>query len=82
MELTHGGLYDGIIYNSKKLTLAEKRMNSKISSIRVSIERVFGTLKENYGFHRTKYLGIIKTRGQLLLSSIAFNLKKITTFVN
>lgn len=81
-RLINHGLNDGIMHNAKKLTLLQKQINSKISGVRCSIERVFGTLKEQYGFHRTKYLGIMKTKGQFLLSAIAFNLKKATTYMN
>ena len=81
-QLISYGLNDGIMHNSKKLSLTQKQINSKISSVRCSIERVFGTLKERYGFHKTKYLGIMKTKGQFLLSAIAFNLKKATTYMN
>ena len=80
-QLTIYGLNDGIMHNAKKLTLLQKKTNSKISSVRCSVERVFGTLKEQYGFHKTKYLGIMKTKGQFLLSAIAYNLKKASTFM-
>ncbi len=60
----------------KKLTNFQKTKNHLISKIRGMVEGVFGTLKRVYGFVRSCYLGILKTNGQLLLSSIAFNLKK------
>ena len=65
----------------KKLTENKKKKNMRISRKRSPIERVFGTLKRTYGFFRTRYLGIIKTRGQFLFSAIAYNLKKASTYV-
>ena len=67
-------------YKNKPLTKLEKGMNSVVSSARGTVERVFGTLKRGYGFYRTKYLGIAKTKGQFFLSAIAYNLKKASTF--
>ena len=60
----------------KELCEAKKKENKMISKVRVMIERCFGTLKTNYCFFRSKYLGIAKTTGQFLLSAIAYNLKK------
>ena len=84
-QLKLQGFRDGIMHKAtskKALTLLQKKINSKISSVRGIVERTFGTLKENYSFHRAKYLGILKTKGQFLLSAIAFNLKKASTFVS
>jgi len=84
-ELTKRGLYPGIMYKAQKnkpLNNLQKGINSKISSIRGIVERTFGTLKRGYGFYRSRYLGIAKTNGQFLMSAIAFNLKKASTFVS
>ncbi len=78
------GFRDGIMHKAtsrKALTLLQKKINSEISSVRGIVERTFGTLKENYSLHRAKYLGVLKTKGQFLLSAIAFNLKKASAFV-
>ncbi len=78
------GFKDGIMHKAnagKKLTDFQKIMNAKISSVRGIVERTFGTLKENYSFHRAKYLGITKLKGQFLLSAIVFNLKKAANFL-
>ncbi len=71
-------------YKNKPLSELKREINSIVSSTRGIVERVFGTLKQGYGFYRTKYkyLGIAKTRGQFLLSAIAYNLKKTSTFVS
>lgn len=83
-QLLLKGFRDGIMHKAspkKALSSSHKKMNFKISSVRGIVERTFGTLKENYSLHRAKYLGILKTRGQFLLSAIAFNLKKASAFV-
>lgn len=83
-EISKHGFCPGIMYKAQKnkpLTHIQKAINSKISSIRGIVERTFGTLKRGYGFYRSRYLGIAKTNGQFLMSAIAFNLKKASTFV-
>lgn len=78
------GFKDGIMHKAnagKKLTKVQKFINSKISSVRGIVERTFGTLKEKYSFHRAKYLGITKLKGQFMFSAIVFNLKKAASFV-
>lgn len=82
--LIYKELKNGIMHKAnkgKKLTNCEKYKNHLIGKKRGVIEGVFGTFKRIYGFVRTRYLGILKTNGQLLLSSIAFNLKKASSFV-
>ncbi len=79
------GLQDGIMHKKKSgkvLSEVKKFINSKISSVRGIVERAFGTLKQKHGFNRAKYLGLAKIKGQFLLSAIAFNLKKASSFVN
>ena len=40
-QLITYGFKDGIMHNAKKLTLIQKKINSKISRVRCSVERVF-----------------------------------------
>ena len=40
-------------------------------------ERTFGTLKRVYGLHRARYLGLAKVQAEVLLKSIAYNLKRM-----
>ena len=78
------GYVPGIMYRSKRsklLSKLEQKINSVISPVRSAVERTFGTLKRGYGFYRTKYLGIAKTRGQFFFSALAFNLKKAANFI-
>jgi IS5 family transposase len=56
-------------------------MNRIISGLRGKVERGFGTLKRDYGFQRTRYLGCAKVKLEFLLDAIAFNLKKAALMV-
>jgi IS5 family transposase len=70
---------DGIMnraYRNRPLTERERKRNKLISKKRYIVERVFGTLKQHYGMGRASYLGILKVQGELLLSSLAYNLKR------
>jgi IS5 family transposase len=83
-DLEEAGLTDGIMYKAarnRKLTDAEKQMNRIISGLRGKVERGFGTLKRDYGFQRTRYLGCAKVKLEFLLDAIAFNLKKAALMV-
>ncbi len=68
-------------YRNKKLSKIQKRENLKISPIRSNIEKIFGTLKVNYGLSRTRYLGIIKTNYLFLMAATCFNIKKACSLV-
>ena len=70
---------DGIMdraWRNKPLTARERLRNKLISQKRYIVERVFGTLKQQYDMARASYLGIAKVQGELLLSSLAYNLKR------
>jgi len=70
---------DGIMnraYRNKPLTGRERQRNKLISKKRYIVERVFGTLKQHYDMARASYLGTAKVQGELLLSSLAYNLKR------
>jgi len=69
---------DGIMnraYRNNPLTERERKRNKLISKRRYIVERVFGTLKQHYDMARASYLGTLKVQGELLLSSLAYNLK-------
>ena len=70
---------DGIMsraYRNKPLTVRQKSRNRLISQKRYIVERVFGTLKKCYDMARASYIGTAKVQGELLLSSLAYNLKR------
>ncbi len=63
-------------WRNKPLTARERTRNKLISQKRYIVERVFGTLKQQYDLARASYIGIAKVQGELLLSSLAYNLKR------
>ena len=70
---------DGIMhraYRNRPLSERERKRNKLISRKRYIVERVFGTLKQRYDMARVSYLGTAKVQGELLLSSLAYNLKR------
>ena len=69
------GIMDKAARN-RNLTQRQKQRNRLISAVRGTVERTFGTLKQVYGLSRASYIGMVKVELELLLSAIAFNLKK------
>ena len=63
-------------YRNKPLTKVEKQHNKQLSSIRSTVERVFGILKQHYGMGKARYLGKQRNHARLLLMSMAYNLKR------
>lgn len=53
-----------------------KAFNHAISKQRYRIERSFGSLKKHFGWSRSIYMGLQKTRDYLIMGAIAFNLKR------
>lgn len=50
--------------------------NRGISKERYRIERSFGSLKKHFGWDRSIYMGLKKTKDYLCMGAIAFNLKR------
>jgi len=50
--------------------------NRPIHRIRARIEKIFGTWKRSYGLRRMRWRGIAKASTQVLLTAIAYNLKR------
>lgn len=44
-------------YRNRPLTKTEKQHNKSLGSIRSTVERVFGILKQHYGMGKARYLG-------------------------
>jgi IS5 family transposase len=71
-------LKNGIMHKAQRgrgLSHWEQIRNKLISRKGFIVERAFGTLKKWYGMARARYLGLARVEGQVLLNSIAFNLK-------
>ena len=82
--LAENDLLDGIMHKAvrnRPLTKSERAFNKALSGIRGKVERVFGTFKRTYGFSRSRYIGLAKVEAELLLKSIAFNLKKAALLI-
>jgi len=83
--LSEMGLHDGIMRKKprgKPMTFWNRLRNKLISSKRFVTERTFGTLKRTYGMGRARYLGMDKVNAELLIKSIAYNLKRAKTVLN
>lgn len=75
---------DGIMHKAargKPLTLIQRLMNRLISSVRYRVEQGIGTLKRGYGLSRMRYVGLSKGNMELMLTAMAFNLKKAVLMV-
>ena len=73
------GLKDGIMRKKPKgkpMGHWNRLRNKAIGKRRFVVERTFGTLKRSYGLHRARYIGIIKTQAEVLVKSIAYNIKR------
>ena len=53
-----------------------KAINGPIHKVRCRIEKIFGTCKQHYGLRRIVYRGIAKAALQIMLTAIAYNLKR------
>lgn len=56
-----------------------KTRNQQIGRVRGRVEAVFGTLKRSYRRSRLLYIGLAKNHLDLLLTLLAFNLRRATT---
>ncbi len=73
------GLKDGVMRKKpkgKKMSNWSKVRNRLISRRRFVTERTFGTIKRVYGMGRARYIGKAKVQGELVLKSIAYNIKR------
>jgi len=53
-----------------------KAINEPIHRVRGRIEKIFGTCKQHYGLRRMAHRGIVKAILQVMLTAIAYNLKR------
>jgi IS5 family transposase len=61
----------------RKLVGIEKMCNRILSKLRCPVERIFGTLKRSYRYNRARYLGLRKSKLQLTMMSMAYNLRRM-----
>jgi IS5 family transposase len=77
-------LKDGIMHKKppkKELDDKLKRVNKLISKVRYVVERTFGSVKQNLGGSRSKYIGLRKTHNFVMIRAIAYNLIRVTNYV-
>lgn len=53
-----------------------KRFNALVAKRRWAVETTFATWKRRMGLYRAAYVGLIKTRAELLLAALAFNMRR------
>lgn len=78
-------LRDGIMRKKPKgkpMSHWNKVRNRLIGRRRFVTERTFGTLKRVYGLSRARYLGLEKVNAEIIIKSIAYNLKRAQTVWN
>jgi len=79
-RLRDAGILDAIMHRSHKNQAAlpawQQERNAWIGPIRQRIEKVFGTLKRHYGWHRARAYTLARNRADALLTAIAYNLRR------
>lgn len=63
-------------YRNKPLTAIQKELNRLNSSVRCTVERVFGVMKLHYGMAKTRYMGIARNHARMCIVAMAYNLKR------
>jgi transposase, IS5 family len=58
------------------LTPRQQRLNDLIARRRAAVETTFATWKRRMGLTRVRYVGLVKVTGQILLTAMAFNLRR------
>jgi transposase, IS5 family len=54
----------------------QKHLNRQWSSVRSTVERVFGVLKQHYGIGKARYLGLKRNHARFMLAAVAYNIKR------
>lgn len=63
-------------YRNKPLTAEDRAHNRQVSSIRYVVERTFASFKRHYRAGKTRFVGLAKTQGWIMMIAIAHNIKK------
>lgn len=77
--LTEKGIDNRILHKGKKnrpLSKEQKQQNKQWSSIRSTVERVFGVLKLHHGIRKARYLGLERNKASFMLTAMAYNIKR------
>ena len=77
------GINDRIMHRANKhqpeLTVWQHRRNALIEQRRALVEKVFGTLKRSYRYHRVAYDGLGRNGVEMWFKLMAYNLRKADT---
>ena len=68
-----------ILHKAKRnqpLSDRQKHQNRQWSSVRCTVERVFGVLKQHYGIGKARYLGLKRNQARFMLAAMAYNIKR------
>ena len=68
-----------ILHKAKRnqaLNERQKYQNRQWSSIRSTVERVFGVLKQHYCLAKARYLGLKRNQTRFMLAAMAYNIKR------
>ena len=69
----HGRL---LAKRNQPLSDRQKHQNRQWSSVRCTVERVFGILKQHYGIAKARYLGLQRNQARFMLAAMAYNIKR------
>jgi transposase, IS5 family len=61
---------------NQPLSDQQKHQNRQWSSVRCTVERVFGILKQHYGIGKARYLGMQRNQTRFMLAAMAYNIKR------
>ena len=59
------------------LTPRQQQLNNLIARRRAAVETTFATWKRRMGLTRVRYIGLARVAGQILLTAMAFNLRRV-----
>ena len=71
-----------ILHKAKRnqpLSDPQKYQNRQWSSVRSTVERVFGVLKQHYCLAKARYLGLKRNQTRFMLAAMAYNIKRGVT---
>ena len=73
------GIAPRIMYQARRnrpLRPWQVAFNKAVAPVRAGVERLFGTMKQAYGYRQVRYLGLARNRVQLQLLCAAINLRR------
>ncbi len=77
--LKEKGIVNRILHKGKRnqpLSEKQKEQNRQWSSIRSTVERVFGVLKLHHGISKARYFGLERNKTSFMLTAMAYNIKR------